>query len=423
MNEIPLSVLFAILVVLLMLSGFFSSSETGLMSLNRYRLRHLVKHKHKGAMRATKLLETPDRLIGLILLGNNFVNVLASSITTIIALRLGGEAAIAIAAGLLTFVILIFSEVAPKTVAALYPEKIAFKAALVYTPLLKILYPLVWVINAFANTLLKCFGIKLDNILNENLSAEELRTVVIEAGALIPKRHQKMLLSILDLEKVTVEDIMVPRNEVSGIDLNADWNEIIDILKHSLHTRLPVYEEDINQIVGIIHIRNVLHLLAHDEFTREALLKEVRDPYFIPEATPLNTQLLNFQRQERRIGLVVDEYGDIQGMVTLEDILEEIVGEFTTDPSMLTKDIHPQADGSFLIDGSASIRDLNKMLHWTLPSDGPKTLNGLLTEYLESIPEPGTSVKITDHPIEIVQMQGNMVKTARIWPKINQTDL
>jgi len=406
-----------------MLSGFFSSSETGLMSLNRYRLRHLVKHKHKGAMRATKLLETPDRLIGLILLGNNFVNVLASSITTIIALRLGGEAAIAIAAGLLTFVILIFSEVAPKTVAALYPEKIAFKAALVYTPLLKILYPLVWVINAFANTLLKCFGIKLDNILNENLSAEELRTVVIEAGALIPKRHQKMLLSILDLEKVTVEDIMVPRNEVSGIDLNADWNEIIDILKHSLHTRLPVYEEDINQIVGIIHIRNVLHLLAHDEFTREALLKEVRDPYFIPEATPLNTQLLNFQRQERRIGLVVDEYGDIQGMVTLEDILEEIVGEFTTDPSMLTKDIHPQADGSFLIDGSASIRDLNKMLHWTLPSDGPKTLNGLLTEYLESIPEPGTSVKITDHPIEIVQMQGNMVKTARIWPKINQTDL
>ncbi len=393
------------------------------MSLNRYRLRHLVKHKHKGAMRATKLLETPDRLIGLILLGNNFVNVLASSITTIIALRLGGEAAIAIAAGLLTFVILIFSEVAPKTVAALYPEKIAFKAALIYTPLLKILYPLVWVINAFANTLLKCFGIKLDKRENENLSTEELRTVVNEAGALIPKRHQKMLLSILDLEKVTVEDIMVPRNEVSGIDLNADWNEIIDILKHSLHTRLPVYKEDINQIEGIIHIRNVLHLLAHDEFTREALLEEIRDPYFIPEATPLNTQLLNFQRQERRIGLVVDEYGDIQGMVTLEDILEEIVGEFTTDPSMLTKDIHPQADGSFLIDGSASIRDLNKMLHWTLPSDGPKTLNGLLTEYLESIPEPGTSVKITEHPVEIVQMQGNMIKTARIWPQLNQTDL
>ncbi len=423
MDEIPLSVLFALLVVLLLLSGFFSSSETGLMSLNRYRLRHLVKHKHKGAMRATKLLETPDRLIGLILLGNNFVNVLASSITTIIALRLGGEAAIAIAAGLLTFVILIFSEVAPKTVAALYPEKIAFKAALIYTPLLKILYPLVWVINAFANTLLKCFGIKLDKRENENLSTEELRTVVNEAGALIPKRHQKMLLSILDLEKVTVEDIMVPRNEVSGIDLNADWNEIIDILKHSLHTRLPVYKEDINQIEGIIHIRNVLHLLAHDEFTREALLEEIRDPYFIPEATPLNTQLLNFQRQERRIGLVVDEYGDIQGMVTLEDILEEIVGEFTTDPSMLTKDIHPQADGSFLIDGSASIRDLNKMLHWTLPSDGPKTLNGLLTEYLESIPEPGTSVKITEHPVEIVQMQGNMIKTARIWPQLNQTDL
>jgi len=393
------------------------------MSLNRYRLRHLVKHKHKGAIRATKLLATPDRLIGLILLGNNFVNVLASSITTIIALRLGGEAAIAIAAGLLTFAILIFSEVAPKTVAALYPEKIAFKAAFVYTPLLKILYPLVWVINVFANTLIRCFGIKLDKVLDGNLSTDEFRTVVIEAGALIPKRHQKMLLSILDLEKVTVEDIMVPRNEVSGIDLNANLNDIIDILKHSLHTRLPVYKEDINQIVGIIHIRNVLHLLAHDEFTREAFLKEIRDPYFIPEATPLNTQLLNFQRQERRIGLVVDEYGDIQGMVTLEDILEEIVGEFTTDPSMITKDIHPQADGSFLIDGSASIRELNKMLHWTLPSDGPKTLNGLLTEYLESIPEPGTSVKIKNHPIEIVQMQGNMVKTARIWPQMKQIDL
>lgn len=419
MDDIPLSVLFSSLALLLLLSGFFSSSETGLMSLNRYRLRHKVKDNHKGAIRVTKLLERPDRLIGLILLGNNFVNILASSITTVIALRLGGEAAIAIAAGLLTFAILIFSEVAPKTVAALYPEKIAYPAAVIYTPLLTILYPLVWVINTLANALLRCFGIKVSNVNNENLSAEELRTVVNEAGSLIPKRHQTMLLSILDLEKVTVEDIMVPRNEVSGIDLNANWNEIVDILKHSLHTRLPVYKEDINQIEGIIHIRNVLHLLAHDDFTREALLEEIREPYFIPEATPLNTQLLNFQRHERRIGLVVDEYGDIQGMVTLEDILEEIVGEFTTDPSMVTKDIHPQKDGSFLIDGGTNIRDLNKVLHWTLPVDGPKTLNGLLTEHLEHIPESGTSIKIADHPIEIIQMQGNMVKTAKVWPQLN----
>jgi len=419
LDDIPLSVLFSSLALLLLLSGFFSSSETGLMSLNRYRLRHKVKDNHKGAIRVTKLLERPDRLIGLILLGNNFVNILASSITTVIALRLGGEAAIAIAAGLLTFAILIFSEVAPKTVAALYPEKIAYPAAVIYTPLLTILYPLVWVINTLANALLRCFGIKVSNVNNENLSAEELRTVVNEAGSLIPKRHQTMLLSILDLEKVTVEDIMVPRNEVSGIDLNANWNEIVDILKHSLHTRLPVYKEDINQIEGIIHIRNVLHLLAHDDFTREALLEEIREPYFIPEATPLNTQLLNFQRHERRIGLVVDEYGDIQGMVTLEDILEEIVGEFTTDPSMVTKDIHPQKDGSFLIDGGTNIRDLNKVLHWTLPVDGPKTLNGLLTEHLEHIPESGTSIKIADHPIEIIQMQGNMVKTAKVWPQLN----
>ena len=420
MNEIPLGVLFVILFLLLMLSAFFSSSETGLMSLNRYRLRHLVKNKHKGAMRATRLLERPDRLIGLILLGNNFVNVLASSITTIIALRLGGETAIAIGAGLLTFVILIFSEVAPKTVAALYPEKIAFTASLVYVPLLKLLYPLVWVVNVIANSLLKIIGIQLDKNSNENLSTEELRTVVNEAGALIPKRHQKMLLSILDLEKVTVEDIMVPRNEIFGIDLDDNWADIVEALKHSVHTRLPVYKEDIDRVEGIVHMRNIMHLLAHDDFNREALLAEMRDPYFIPEATPLNTQLLNFQRHERRIGLVVDEYGDIQGMVTLEDILEEIVGEFTTDIATFSKDIHPQDDGSFLVDGGANIRDLNRLMHWALPSKGPKTLNGLLTDALESIPEPGTSIKIEGYPIEIVQTQGNMVKTARILPKLKK---
>ena len=308
MDEIPLSALFALLIILLLLSAFFSSSETGLMSLNRYRLRHLAKKNH-GAAAANKLLQNPDRLIGLILLGNNFVNILASSIATIIALRLGGQAAIAIGAGLLTFVVLIFSEVAPKTVAALYPEKIAFPAALIYTPLLKLLYPVVWIINVLANTLLRLFRINLDQTSDENLSPEELRTVVNEAGTLIPKRHQNMLLSILDLEKVTVEDIMVPRNEINGIDLNDDWSVTLELLTHSQHTRLTVFRDDINQVVGFIHLRNALHLLAQGKFTEENLKEMIREPYFIPEATPLNTQLLNFQRQERRIGLVVDEYG------------------------------------------------------------------------------------------------------------------
>lgn len=417
MHDIPLAVLFGILIFLLILSAFFSSSETGLMSINRYRLRHLAKNKHRGAMLASRLLDNPDKLIGLILLGNNFVNVLASSITTIIALRLGGEAAIAIAAGLLTFVLLIFSEVAPKTVAALYPEKIAFPASFIFTPLLKLLYPVVWLVNLFANSLLKIFGIKLDTENTEHLSSEELRTVVHEAGTMIPKRHQKMLLSILDLEKVTVEDIMIPRNEITGIDLNDEMEQIVDQLQHSQHTRLPVFRDNVNEVEGFLHVRSILHLLAQDRFTMDDLMNSVREAYFVPETTPLNTQLLNFQKQERRIGLVVDEYGDVQGLVTLEDILEEIVGEFTSEAATTIKDIHPQKDGSYLIDGSANIRDLNRMMKWQLPVNGPKTFNGLITEQLESIPEQGISVKIAGYPIEIVQTQGNTVKTARMIPK------
>lgn len=416
MHDIPLAALFGILFFLLVLSAFFSSSETGLMSINRYRLRHLAKNKHRGAMHTSRLLENPDKLIGLILLGNNFVNVLASSITTIIALRLGGEAAIAIGAGLLTFVLLIFSEVAPKTVAALYPEKIAFPASFVYVPLLKLLYPIVWLVNIFANSLLKVFGITLDNENSEHLSSEELRTVVHEAGTLIPKRHQKMLISILDLEKVTVEDIMIPRNEITGIDLNDEMTQIVDQLQHSQHTRLPVFRDNINEVEGFLHVRSVLHLLAQDRFTMDDLMNSVREAYFVPETTPLNTQLLNFQEKERRIGLVVDEYGDVQGLVTLEDILEEIVGEFTSEAATTIKDIHPQKDGSYLVDGSANIRDLNRVMKWNLPVDGPKTFNGLITEQLESIPEQGISVKIAGHPIEIVQTQGNTVKTARMLP-------
>ncbi|TCK18935.1 Mg2+/Co2+ transporter CorB [Thiogranum longum] len=420
MDDIPLSVLFGILALLIILSAFFSGSETGLMTLNRYRLRHLVRARHRGAVRAQKLLERPDRLIGLILLGNNFVNILASTLTAVIAFRIAGEAGLMAGAALLTLVILIFSEVTPKTLAALHPERVAFPAAFIYGPLLTVLYPFVWVVNIFANSILRMMGIRPEQDATHTLSQEELRTVVLEAGAMIPKRHQDMLLNIIDLEKVTVEDIMVPRKEITGIDLEEEWSTIMRQIISSQYTRLPVYRGSIDHVVGFIHLRKILPLLKLDELDKEALEKSIREPLFIPENTPLNRQLLNFQRERRRVGLVVDEYGDIQGLVTLEDILEEVVGEFTTDPSTRSKDIMPQEDGSYLVTGTATIRELNRALNIELPTDGPKTLNGLVLEYLEAIPEPGTSLLLSGYPIDIVQTQGNLVKTLRIHPTKRQ---
>jgi Mg2+/Co2+ transporter CorB len=418
LDDIPLGVLLGALFFLILLSAFFSSSETGLMTLNRYRLRHLAEQGHPGARRAENLLRRPDRLIGLILLGNNFVNILASMLATLIALRLLGEAGIAIAAGLLTLVVLIFAEVAPKTLAALHPERIAFPAAFVYTPLLKLLYPLVWLVNGMANSLLKRLGVSSMEGGTTALSHEELRTVVIEAGAMIPARHQEMLLNLMDLEKVTVEDIMVPRNEITGINIDDEWEGIIKQLADSQYTRLPLYRENIDQVVGILHMRDVLPLLNRDELDRVALRRIAREPYFIPETTSLNHQLLNFQREKRRIGFAVDEYGDIQGLVTVEDILEEIVGEFTTDPAAHFDEVIPQPDGTWLVDGSISIRSLNQALKMELPIDGPKTLNGLITEYLEMIPDTDTSLLLDRHPVDIVQIKENMVKTARIHPAL-----
>ena len=384
------------------------------MSLNRYRLRHLTKAKHKGAMRANRLLERPDRLIGLILLGNNFVNIAASAITTILALRITGDHGLFPAAMLLTLVILIFAEVTPKTLAALHPERIAFPTSFVLDFLLKIFYyPLVWPISIITNNLLKLFRVSVDQVNKEQLSSDELRTIVNEAGVMISGRHQKMLTSILDLEKVTIDDIMVPRNEIVGIDMNADWNDNVRMLTNTQHTRLPIYEGDANKITGIFHMRRAIRLMANQEFTKENLMTIVRDPYFIPSGTPLNTQLLNFQKQKRRTGVVVDEYGDILGLVTLEDILEEIVGEFTTDPSQYAKNIHPQKDGTYLIDGSETIREINRSLQWNLPTDGPKTLNGLIVEYLETMPEQGISLRIANHTVEIIHTKDNTVKVAR----------
>jgi Mg2+/Co2+ transporter CorB len=422
LDDIPIGVLTGALIFLIILSAFFSGSETSLISLNRYRLRHLAKTKHRGAVRASKLLERPDRLIGLILLGNNFVNILASAIATIIAIRLYGEIGIAIAAGLLTLVILIFAEVTPKTLAVLHPERLAFPAALVLSPLLKLLYPLVWLVNIAANSLLRLLGIKVDGSTREDLTSEELRMIVTEAGAMIPRRHQTMLANILDLEKVTVDDIMIPRNELVGIDMDHDWEDILKQLTTSQHTRMPVFRTDINNIIGMIHIRNTMELLTRKKSTKEDLNQWIQEAYFVPEETPLNTQLLHFQREKRRSGLVVDEYGDIKGLVTLEDILEEIVGEFTTDPANHIKEVHRQTDGTFLVDGSANIRELNRVMEWNLPTDGPKTFSGLITEHMQSIPKPGTSLMLAGYPVEIVQTKDNMVKTAQINPAFRRAE-
>ncbi len=418
MSDIPLSILFGILFLLILASGFFSASETSMMAINRYRLRHLVAKKHRGAIRVNQLLKHPDRLIGVILLGNNFVNILASSIATVIAIDLLGEAGIAVAATSLTIMILIFSEVTPKTVAALHPEKIAYPASLIIKPLLKLFYPLVWILNYASSNILRLIGISESNQDNQLLNSDELRTVVHEAGGLIPKRHQQMLLGILDLEKVTVEDIMIPRNEVIGIDLDEHIDVITEQLSACQHTRVPIYRENIDNVVGIVHLRKLLPLFKHNEFTKDALKEYARELYFVPEGTSLNTQLLNFQRHKRRIGLVVNEYGDIQGLVTLEDILEEIVGEFTTNPDALSLDIYPQDDNSFLVDGSITVRELNRVMQWDLATDGPKTLNGLILDHLEAIPKSGTSLVLTNHPMEIVQMANNAVKMVRILPKV-----
>jgi Mg2+/Co2+ transporter CorB len=414
LDDASISTLTAILVLLIFCSAFFSSSETGMMSLNRYRLRHLVKSGHRGARRANSLLERPDRLIGLILIGNNFVNILASAIATVIAVRLWGDAGIAIATAGLTLVILIFAEVSPKTMAALHPEKIAFPASYILKPLLKLAYPLVWVINGITNGFLRLFGINVNDAGNEHLSTEELRTIVHEAGSLLPHRNQSMLLGVLELNEVTVNDIMIPRNEVEGIDLDLEMDQILELLSKTGHTRLPVYRGDINNIVGILHMRNLAQLIQQGNLTKPAIMQVVHEAYFVPESTPLQTQLLNFQRHSRRIGVVVDEYGDVEGIVTLEDILEEIVGEMSNDHDDLNQEIHPQEDGSFFIDGSAYIREVNKALHWNLPTDGPKTLNGLITEILESIPDANVCLEVSGYRMETLQICDNLVKTVRI---------
>ena len=384
-----------------------------MMALNRYRLKHLANEGHGGAKRASRLLERPDRLLGVILIGNNLVNFSAASIATIIALQMFGERAVPFAPVVCTMVFLIFSEVTPKTISAAYPEKIALISSYVLEVLLWILYPVVWLVNGVANSLLWLGGMRQETVGEDSLTREELRTVVYE-GAQIAAHPQNMLLGILDLEKVTVDDIMVPRADITGIDINDDLDDIVNQLRSSQHTRLPVYRDDIDKIVGILHLRNATRFLAREELTKEALLQIAEEPYFVPENTPLQLQLFNFQQARERIALVVDEYGDIQGIVTIEDILEEIVGEFTTDLAGINIDIHPQEDGSYLIDGGAHVRLINRQLDWELPQDGPKTLSGIIIEYLETIPDSNVCIRLGNYRIEIVQIQDNMIRTAKV---------
>ncbi|MFB3089897.1 MAG: HlyC/CorC family transporter [Gammaproteobacteria bacterium] len=417
MDTIPLSVLFIILFVLIVLSAFFSSSETGMMALNKYRLRHLVKDKHRAAILASKLLEKPDRLIGVILFGNNVVNFLAAAIAIVIGFRLLGNYGAAASPFIIAIIFIIFAETAPKTYAAIRPEKIAFPSAYILTPLLKLCYPIVYIINKISNTLLIPLGINTDNIKDKPLSQDELRMIVHEAGGAISSNHQNMLLGILDMEKVTVDDIMVPRNELVGIDLDDSAADILEQLTHCQHTRLIVYRANMNNVVGMLHVRRVLRILSRKTgFSLDELEKLTIEPYYLPEGTPLHTQMLKFQQQKRRTGLVVDEYGVVQGMVTLDDILEEIIGEFTTDIQAFNQDIQPQGDGSFFVDGGSTIRDIKKQLNWNLPMEGPKTINGVILEHLEDIPEAGTSLRLEGYIFEITQVVDNAVKKVKIYP-------
>ena len=416
MDDIPLSALIGALFFLVFLSAFFSAAEISLVTLNRYRLRHQTEAGHRGARLAAKLLERPDRLIGVILLGSNSVNALFSALTTVTVIRVWGqnESTIGIAAAIIALVVLILTDLTPKTLAALHPERIAYPSAYILRPLLKISYPVVWFINILANGLLRLIGIKVQARVTEKISADELKTLVMEAGVLMPETHQDMLVAILELEKLTVDDVMVPRGEIEGIDLEDEWEDIAAKLGTSRYTRLPVYRGSLDNVIGIVHLRKVMRLMHTSNFNRDGFMPLIVESYFIPQGTPLSTALLNFRANRRRIALIVDGYGDILGLVTLEEILEEIVGDFTSPGTALAEEIQAEADGSYLVHGNVSLRDLNRRLDWDLPTTGPKTLNGLITEFLEDLPEPGTSLRLNGYQADVVRTRGTSVQLARM---------
>lgn len=419
MENVSTTTLIIILCVMVLVSAWFAGSETGMMTLNRYKLRHQAKNGSRPARRVEKLLRRPDRLLSLVLIGNNLVNILASALATIVGMRIHGDEGVAIATGILTFVVLVFAEVLPKTVAALYPERVAFPSSLLLVPLQYIMLPLVWLLNTITRLLMKMAGIRADSAINSALSKEELRTIVYESRSLMSRRNQDMLLSVLDLEKVSVDDIMVPRNEIVGININDDWKSVVRQLSHSPHGRIVLFRDSLDDCVGMLRVREAWRMMTEKkEFTKETLLRAADEIYYIPEGTPLNTQLVKFQRNKEKAGVVVDEYGDIKGLVTIEDILEEIVGDFTTSMSpSLAEEVMPQNDGSVLIEGSASVREINKAFNWHLPEHEARTINGMLLEALEEIPAIATRVQIGHYNVDILDVQDNMIKQVRITPK------
>lgn len=418
MSTTVLIVLLIVLVVLILVTAFFSASETSMMAINRYQLQHLAKEQHRAAMRVSKLLERSDRLLGVILIGNTFANILASSIATVIAVHFWGDLGIVFATVLLTFIILILAEVAPKTLAASHAQKVAFLVSLPLVFLLKLLYPIVWIANTFSNGLLKIFHVSIKHKTVDHLTSEELSTLVKESGDKIPDTHQEMLLAILELEKVTVDDIMIARNDVVGIDLDDDWEIINKQITNSKHSKLPVFQGDINNLKGILHMRSVLKLLAKEPLDKTKIEMILIEPYFIPEGVPLHEQLLNFRSVKARTGFVVDEYGDIQGLVTLEDILEEIVGEFTTDIPSIHKEVKALKNGGFLVDAAITVRELNKQIESDFNTSGPKTLSGLIIEHLEMIPEAGVSLKVGNYYLEVVSVKNNRIFKVKVLKAI-----
>ncbi|MEQ4922972.1 CNNM domain-containing protein [Proteus hauseri] len=416
MEHVSTATLIIILIGMVIASAYFSATETSMMTINRYRLRHAAKQGNSSAKRVEKLLQRPDRLISLVLIGNNLINILASAIATIIGIRLYGNAGVAIATGVLTFIILIFAEVLPKSVAALYPERVAYPSSIILSPLQKLMLPIVWFFNRISLMLMRLLGIKSPVIQGNAVSKEELRTIVNESKSKLSQRNQNMLLSILDLEKVTIGDIMVPRNEIFGIDVNDEWKSIVRQLTHSPHGRIVLYRDTLDDAIGMLRVREAYRLMTEKrEFTKQILIKAADKVYFIPESTPLNLQLVNFQRNNEKAGIVVDEYGEIQGLVTVEDILEEIVGDFTTSMSpSLAEEVLPQKDGSLLVDGTTNIRDINKAFGWNLPEDEARTINGIISEELGDLPVVGAKIQINEYEFKILEVQDNIIKKAMI---------
>jgi Mg2+/Co2+ transporter CorB len=413
----------SVLFLLICLSGFFSIAETGLMAINRYRLRHKARLNQRHAVVILKLLKRPDRLLGMILIGNNLANIVASALATMIALHVWGEKGVIFSTVLLTLLILIFAEVAPKTVAALYPERVSRVVARPVSIMLIVFFPFVWLINTVTNGLLRLLHIQVSHRPLEPLSREELRSVVYDTAGKMSRQYQSMLLGILDLNKAAVDDVMIPRHQITGIDIDQPWQVVQKQLSHSPHDWLPIYHDSINEVVGILHLRELTgKLMAGQSLDKEKLLKLLKEPYFIPEGTPLNIQLLNFQQQRKRMALVVDEYGEIQGLITLEDILEEIVGEFTTTVESSSR-VDLQADGSYIVDGSITLRELNRVTSWHLPTTGPRTLSGLVIEYLEAMPVEGVAMRIGGYVIEVQEVKDNLVKVAQIFPRLPETHI